>query len=103
MWAWLKERWVYLAVLAGFALTFLAGRGVKWSELKAALAFRKLNDATAAHLKAEAEAARLKQHSEQLAEQVLVEELVLSTKKQELAAKDHGAVVLELKRRKILK
>jgi ABC-type Fe2+-enterobactin transport system substrate-binding protein len=100
---WLKKHWGWIAVMVGAAAAFLAGRGLTKREIASALALRKLNDATASHTQAQRRADELKAKSDHLAERLLEEELILQAQKKEANALSPDAVIIDLKRRKIIK
>lgn len=103
MLVWLKDRWGYVAVMVGVVLAFFAGRGLTRREVKSALALRKLTDATQSHAEAERRASELKRRSDALAEELLAEELALAAEKDKANALSPDAVVLDLRRRRIIK
>lgn len=104
---WLKAKWGWIA--AGISLLFtgvvlfISGQGASRTRVKAALALRKLQDATKQQLAAESNAAALKKRSEELAEDLLTEELSLAAEKEEANALSPGAVVIDLQRRGLIK
>ncbi len=100
---WLKAHWGWIAVMIGAAAAFLAGRGLTKREIASALALRKLNDATQAHGVAQKRADELKARGEVLAEKLLEEELVLQAQKKEANALSPDAVIIDLKRRRLIK
>ncbi len=104
---WLKAKWGWVVtgimlVLTG-VVVFISGQGISRSKIKAALALRKLQDATKQQLAAESNASALKKRSEALAEELLTEELSLASEKDKANALSPGAVVIDLQRRGLIK
>jgi predicted ATP-grasp superfamily ATP-dependent carboligase len=101
--AWLKARWQWFVIGAVVLLAFVFGRGLTRQQVEQALALKKLNDVTDRHLKTQVQADQLKRESERLERELTMEKEQLEKEKSDAAKSDHGAVVLDLKRRRILK
>ena len=100
---WLKSKWQWLIVAGVVLAAYLAGRGLSKDQIRQALALRKLTDATDAHLKAQARSTQLEVERNRLEQALKDEQDRAEKEKADVARRDDGAVVLDLKRRKLLK
>jgi hypothetical protein len=103
MLAWLKARWQWLVVGAVVLLAFVLGKGLTRDEVRKALALRKLTDVTQRHLDTQAKADQLKRQSDALADALTREKEQVEAQKDAARRSSHDAVVLDLKRRRIIK
>ncbi len=103
VWAWIKSKASWIAVLIGAAVAVLITGSLSKSEVKAALALKRLTDSVQSHDAAQAQADSLKQKTDALAEALLTEELNLAAEKSKADALDPSAVIADLKRRGLLK
>lgn len=106
-WTWIKSKagWIagWFVVLLGAAVAVLITRSLSKSEVKAALALKRLTDSMRSHTAAQTQADALKQKTNALAEALLAEELNLAAEKKKADAMDPDAVLADLKRRGLIK
>jgi hypothetical protein len=103
VWAWIKSKAGYVAAVLGIVLAALVTRSLSKSEIKAALALRRLTDAVKSHEAAQAHADALEQKADTLAEALLAEELELAARKKEADALSVDAIIADLRRRGLIK
>lgn len=102
-WAWVKSKAGWIAAGVAVLLTALIFGSRGNAAAKAALALRRLEDATRSHDAAQAKADALKKKTDALAEALLAEELRLAAEKKDADAMDPDSVRADLKRRGLLK
>ncbi len=102
-WAWIKSKAGWILAILGGLVALLITRNMSRSEIKSALALRRLQDAASSHDAAQKKANELKQRTDALAEALLAEELALAAEKKTADAMDPSSVVADLKRRGLLR